>query len=102
MGCSIHSVPSLSKVAMRSGAGTKSAEPSPVTAATKSRMARLAPPSFHDGSGSAACAWAIVRQGLACSTGSAASVDRTKRRVTREGFIVPSGMWSEAAMWHAG
>ena len=34
IGCSAHSVPSLSNVAMRSGAGTKSAEPSFVTLST--------------------------------------------------------------------
>src|SRR5262245_8372945 len=50
-GCSHHSVPSLSKVAMRSASGTKSAAPSFVTPATKSRIADLAAPSFQEGRG---------------------------------------------------
>ena len=52
-GFSDQSVPSLSKVAMRSGGGTKSGPPSRVTRATKSTIDFLAAPSFHDGSGSA-------------------------------------------------
>ena len=50
-GFSDQSVPSLSKVAMRSGGGTKSGPPSRVTRATKSTIDFLAAPSFHDGSG---------------------------------------------------
>src|SRR5262249_7890104 len=42
MGCSVHSVPSLSNTAMRSCGGTKSAESGSVTAATNSPIARFA------------------------------------------------------------
>jgi hypothetical protein len=45
------SVPSLSKVAMRSGAGTKLGEPSCVTLSTNSTMARLDAVSFQEGRG---------------------------------------------------
>ena len=41
IGCSIHSVPSLSKVAMRWSAGTKSGPPCVVTRATKSVIDRF-------------------------------------------------------------
>src|SRR5216684_3205147 len=51
-GCSHHRVPSLSKVAMRSGTGTKSGEPGLVTFSTKAMMDCFAGPSFHDGKGS--------------------------------------------------
>ena len=60
-GCSAQSVPSLSNVAMRSAAGTNSGEPSFVTFATKSTMDCFVLPSFHEGSGSAACATAVAR-----------------------------------------
>ena len=53
-GCSHQSVPSLSKVAIRSGTGTKDGEPSLVTFSTKLKMLCLAGPSFQDGRGSAA------------------------------------------------
>ncbi|MFH0352589.1 MAG: hypothetical protein ACHBMF_11800 [Chromatiales bacterium] len=53
IGCSAQSVPSLSKVAMRSTVGTKSGEPFFVTRSTKATMAFLGPVSFHDGKGSA-------------------------------------------------
>ena len=52
MGCSAHRVPSLSKVAMRSGAGTKSGLPCVVVRLTKSVMAFFAEPLFHEGNGS--------------------------------------------------
>jgi hypothetical protein len=60
MGCSIQSVPSLSNTAIRSASGTKLGPPSRVVAATKSRIARLDPPSIHDGSGAG---WALARSG---------------------------------------
>ena len=47
-------VPSLSNVAMRSGTGTKSGEPSFVTFSTKATIAFFGAVSFHEGSGSAA------------------------------------------------
>lgn len=56
IGCSTHNVPSLSKVAMRSAGGTKSGEPSRVTAATKSSIDCFVAPSFHEGSGLAVVA----------------------------------------------
>ena len=52
IGCSDQSVPSLSKVAMRSPGATKSGPPSVVAAVTKSTIACLVGPSFQDGSGS--------------------------------------------------
>ena len=52
MGCSTHSVPSLSKTAMRSGSATKSGVPSLVTFSTKATMAAFGAVSFHDGRGS--------------------------------------------------
>ena len=52
IGCSTHSVPSLSNTAMRSGSGTKSGEPSLVTFSTKATMAAFGAVSFHDGRGS--------------------------------------------------
>src|SRR4029079_11673832 len=51
IGCSHQSVPSLSKVAIRSGGGTKSGEPSFVTFSTKSIIDFFAAPSFHEGRG---------------------------------------------------
>ena len=52
IGCSTQSVPSWSKVAMRSAGGTNCGLPCVVVACTKSTMAFFAGPSFHDGSGS--------------------------------------------------
>jgi len=53
MGCSVHSVPSLSKQAMRSGTGTQSGPPRVVVRAMKSRIDRFTGPSFQEGSASA-------------------------------------------------
>ena len=53
-GCSPQSVPSLSKVAMRSAGGTKSGEPSFVTFSTKATMAFFGAVSFQEGNGSCA------------------------------------------------
>ena len=88
MGCSTHRVPSLSKVATRSDGWTKSAEPSRVTAATKSKIDCLARPLFQDGRGSVAWVWAEARHGSTCRAGSAERAERTKRRSIREGFII--------------
>src|SRR5262249_45003883 len=63
IGCSTHKVPSLSKVAMRCGTGTKP-EPSRVTLATKSRIDCFDLPSFHDDNGSL-CANAVDLESLA-------------------------------------
>src|SRR5882757_5337278 len=54
IGCSTHSVPSWSKVAMRSAGGTKFVLPESVVVWTKFTMACLAEPSFHEGNGSSA------------------------------------------------
>jgi hypothetical protein len=54
IGCSAQSVPSLSKVAMRSAGGTKSTEPSVVTFPTKATIDIFAAPSFQEGNGPAA------------------------------------------------
>src|SRR6202008_1565973 len=81
MGCSTHQVPSLSKVAMRSAAGTKSDEPARVTAATNSKMDCLERPSFQEGSGSVALVCANPRGGRRWRAGSAARVDSTMRRL---------------------
>ena len=58
MGCSTHSVPSLSNTAMRSGSGTKSGEPCLLTFSTNSTIAAFGAVSFQDGKGSD-CAIAI-------------------------------------------
>src|SRR5277367_5842083 len=50
-GCSVQSVPSWSKVAMRSAGGTNFELDLSVVARTNSRMAFFAAPSFHEGSG---------------------------------------------------
>ena len=52
IGGETQSVPSWSKVAMRSSGGTNFGLPCSVVARTKSTMACLAGPSFHEGSGS--------------------------------------------------
>src|SRR5690242_18702916 len=59
---------------MHSGAATKSAPPAAVVCATKSRIAFLASPSFHDGSGSD-CAAAVE-----ATTKGAAAIPRDKSR----------------------
>src|SRR5213080_4852182 len=59
IGCSHQSVPSLSKVAMRSLGGTKSDEPSFVTFSTNAMMAFFGAVSFHEGSES--WAWMVLR-----------------------------------------
>ena len=48
-GCSVQSVPSLSKVAIRSSGSTHPGPPSVVAAVTKSMIASLIGPSFQDG-----------------------------------------------------
>src|ERR1700722_5750495 len=52
MGCSTQSVPSWSKVAMRSASGTKSGLPASVVAWTNLTTASLAGPAFQEGRGS--------------------------------------------------
>src|SRR5271163_3326159 len=86
MGCSAHSVPSLSKVATRSTAGTKSGEPGFVTRSTKASIAFLDTVSFHDGSGSpVADACAVAETGRSVDkAGSAARAESSARRLTAE------------------
>ena len=52
IGCSAHSVPSLSNTAMRSGGGTKSGEFCRATRSTKATIDFFGPVSFQKGSGS--------------------------------------------------
>lgn len=80
MGCSLHSVPSLSNTAMRSSAATKSGPPERVTARTNSTMAVRDGPSFQDGSSStdAAC-WRGAAQ-AASSRAMAAAPRRAAQR----------------------
>jgi hypothetical protein len=81
-GCSTHSVPSWSKVAMRSSGGTNFELPGVVVACTKATMACLDAPSFHDGSGSV---WACT---CAPSASVAPSVrTRTRLSMMRSGFM---------------
>jgi hypothetical protein len=67
---------------MRCGTGTKSGEPSRVTAVTKLTITCFVAPSFHDGSASAAvCAGADVEKSVPDNTGSAAKVETRARRL---------------------
>jgi hypothetical protein len=75
-GCSAHSVPSLSKVAIRSATGTKPGEPGLVTVDTNVTKDCFVLPSFHDDSGSAACAAAVVTASAHHSA--AAVIERVK------------------------
>src|SRR5574340_1686659 len=74
-----HSVPSLSKTAIRSSVGTAAGPPSVVTDRTKPRMARLVAPSRQLGSGSpaapAGCPWGGPAGGAA-GAGSIMAVPR--------------------------
>src|SRR5882724_9490597 len=81
IGCSHHSVPSLSKVAMRCSAGTKSGPPCVVTRATKLTIDVFVGPSFHDGNASA-CASADMGRIGPIRTGSEARVESRIRRLT--------------------
>src|SRR5262249_3561979 len=81
MGCSTHSVPSWSNVATRASLGTNFGLDASVVACTKAMIACFEAPSFHDGSGSAACAHPDVRKNGVERIGSAAKVATTVRRV---------------------
>src|SRR5271165_2351008 len=72
IGCSTQSVPSWSKVAMRSSGATYLGSDLSVTSLTNAKMACLAGPSFHDGSGS----WAWARVWLARATASRVNMMR--------------------------
>src|SRR5215469_3619846 len=76
MGCSTHSVPSWSKVAMRSSGGTNLVLDFSVVLCTKLTIACLVGPSFHEGSGSV-CASDCVPK---ASPATAASAEAKRRR----------------------
>jgi hypothetical protein len=76
IGCSIHSVPSLSKVAMRWSGGTKSGPPCVVTRATKLVIDDLEVPSFQDGSGSVCASAERVKDAVMAAGVSSASTAR--------------------------
>ena len=84
-------MPSLSKVAIRSGGGTKSGPPSRVTRATKSTIDFFAAPSFHDGSGSAAGADAVAAGAVGVASllqaGARTSHSATRLQPRRDHFI---------------
>src|SRR5699024_822655 len=79
------SVPSLSKTAIRSAGGTKSAPPACVTRRTKSSSARFGAPSFHDASGSAGSAEVDTVAGAAerCSVAGPQADIAAARRIGR-------------------
>src|SRR6267154_5325170 len=83
IGCSAHSVPSLSKVAILSADGTRSGEPCLVTRSTNVTIAFLVTASFHDGNGSvtAVCAIAGVWSNIGNAV-KAAKADSIARRLT--------------------
>ena len=81
IGCSTQSVPSWSKVAMRSAGGTNCGLPCVVVACTNSTIAFLAAPSFHEGSGSL---WANA---LAAKTSAAPSSSARACRKSETGFM---------------
>jgi hypothetical protein len=77
----------LSKTTMRRGTGTKSGEPSRVTAVTKSTIDCFAAPSFHDGSGAvdiAVCARTKLGSSDADKAGSTARLESRTRRLNPE------------------
>ena len=80
IGCSTHSVPSLSKVAMRWSTGTKSGLPWVVTRLTNSVIAVLVAPSFQDGSAAPGLAPAPRTAASGDNTGRAARVETNVRR----------------------
>src|SRR4029077_1315417 len=105
IGCSHQSVPSLSNVAIRSGGGTKSGEPSFVTFSTKETMACLAGPSFHEGSGS----WAYVVVTLERAIASRTKVMRVvfmclisefEQPPSRVDFVGPREVTPETEIFH--
>src|SRR5271170_8164287 len=93
MGCSTQSVPSWSKVAMRSSGGTNFGLAGSVVTRTKSRIACFAGPSFHEANGSDGkgpcaggppgnCACAAARRSPDSTTGAANHESRMRRRLT--------------------
>src|SRR5262245_15756166 len=82
MGCSTQSVPSWSKVAIRSSGGTNLGLPCSVVTRTKSRIACFAGPSFHDARDAldAVCAWATAGRNVPDRAGSRAKLVTKVRR----------------------
>ena len=108
IGCSDHSVPSLSKVAMRWSTGTKSGAPGVVTRGTKSVIDFFAAPSFQEGRGSV---WARAKLSIPPHEPTASTKARNVRRNTacavpciatsvcpslRECIETPAGGWRPA------
>ena len=86
IGCSTHSVPSLSNTAMRSGSGTKSGEPSLVTFSTKATMAAFGAVSFQDGRGSV---WASPRATMQAGPMQPSAIAKPLRRLRRSKHSAP-------------
>src|SRR3954449_6454762 len=80
IGCSHHSVPSLSNTATRSSTGTGAEPSSPVVAATKSKIACFAAPSRQLGSDPLPDVLAVMAPTLGRDDGRAHHPKRTKRR----------------------
>src|SRR5262249_42259766 len=81
MGCSAQSVPSLSKVAIRSAGGTKPGAPAAVVSASNCRIARFDGPSFQDDRGSVSAA--TLAKDAARTTREAAAAQIDLRITTR-------------------
>src|SRR6516162_2874187 len=77
MGCSTHSVPSWSKVAMRSSGGTNFVLDLSVVVCTNSTIACLARRSFHEGSGSVCASACVPKQSPATVASAEAKTRRT-------------------------
>jgi hypothetical protein len=106
IGCSAHSVPSLSNVAMRASTGTKSAPPGVVTRGTKSVIDFFTGPSFQEGRGSAGCAHAapVVQPDKpamisAAANASATRVVRLMSEPLRSTGQPPCGLFSCSMIW---
>ncbi len=95
IGCSTHSVPSWSKVAIRSAGGTNFGLPCVVVVCTNSTIAFLAGPSFHEGSGSV-CASACAPKASAAPSASmrANMKDKVGFKERMLGFL--AGAWASA------
>src|SRR5262252_603104 len=99
MGCSTQSVPSWSKVAMRSSCGTKLVLDLSVVVGTKLTIACLVGPSFHEGSGSVSASDCVPK----ASPATAASAEAKRRRTCdftgaslkekQNGFSRLKGLW---------
>src|SRR5262245_45281984 len=84
-GCSLHKVPSLSKVAMRSAGGTYEGPPSRVTSPTNFTIAVFAGPSFHEGNGSPPILPAPAQPTSVNAAAAAHSAPKARRVSLRQG-----------------